>query len=248
MPNIDESDKNLEKSSERSSLEQKLIKLKESLSKAMNNSGIGGAGSVISGALLPNLNKPKNVNNNSLASKIKIPGLESGSKKNPMKQIQQIKNKDIKDMKMREAQSALKTPMLKVENNGQRSLNEISKSESKPNFEGDYHGQSHEVTTERGHHTVRYPKKKPDGTIEYGQRKIPTKVKITHVWDHDKKEWSHKDTKSTNRNEGQASEIKTPMDAAREKMNAAPKSESKVKTIRRKLQKFNEDYIGNKKD
>ena len=80
----------------------------KSLKKGMNNSGLGGAGSIKSGASLPFREKPIKTNNNSLASKVKIPGISQKSKKNPVNVAEQTHNKDIKDIKMKEAQAALK--------------------------------------------------------------------------------------------------------------------------------------------
>lgn len=89
-----------------SSLEDKLLKLKEILEKGMKNGGIGGPGAVkIKGAILPSINNlvPK-VGNNSATPSI---GISQESKKNPIKQAQQTQNKDIKDIKMKEAQATL---------------------------------------------------------------------------------------------------------------------------------------------
>jgi hypothetical protein len=92
------------------------------LSKAMSNSGIGGVGSVKAGAVLPNkVPKGPKIGHNSLASKVKIPSVTNQSKKDPMRSIQQIQNKDIKDLKMKEAAAAL-VPVVKFEKNGQWSL------------------------------------------------------------------------------------------------------------------------------
>jgi len=102
----------------------------EDLKKAMNNAGLGGPGSVKAGAVLPSVNTlvPK-PGNNSNASKMKMPGVNQPSKKNPLKSIEQTQNKDIKDLKMKEAQSALKAKapeMIKFEKNGQWSLQKDS--------------------------------------------------------------------------------------------------------------------------
>lgn len=107
-----------------------ICKFKESLeelTKGMKNGGIGGQGAVSSGAILPNIIKPK-TSNNSLASKVKITGVKPVALKNPVKQAEQTQNKDIKDIKMREAQSALKvqpitkSEVIKFDNNNQWSL------------------------------------------------------------------------------------------------------------------------------
>lgn len=105
-------------------LKDKLLKLKEELEKSMKNSGLGGPGSVKAGAVLPSL-KPvtsagKPTGNNSATPSI---GISQPSKKDPMKQAQQIQNKDIKDIKMKEAQSAMKgAEMIKFDDNGQWSI------------------------------------------------------------------------------------------------------------------------------
>ena len=102
------------------SLEKKLNDLKDQLIKAMKQGGLGGAGSVKAGAVLPSINKLPKVGNNSATPSV---GKAPTSKKNPLKAAEQIQNKDIKDIKMKEAQSALKGPeMIKFEKNGQWSL------------------------------------------------------------------------------------------------------------------------------
>ena len=94
----------------------------EALRKAMSNGGLGGAGSVRNGgAVLPNkIAKPKK-SNNSLSSKIKIPSVGQKSIKDPIKSAQQIHNKDIKDIKMKEAISQV-GEMIKSLPNGQWEL------------------------------------------------------------------------------------------------------------------------------
>ena len=95
----------------------------EELKKAMKNGGIGGPGSVKAGAVLPSISKLSKPGNNSLATSINIPSVKQPSKKDPIKSAEQTQNKDIKDLKMKEAQAALKTPeMVKFEKNGQWSL------------------------------------------------------------------------------------------------------------------------------
>lgn len=102
------------------SLSDKLLKLKETLNKTMDNSGIGGHGSVKGGASLPSrptIKRPGDTNSKGKA------GIAPKSKKNPVKQAQQVHNNDIKDIKMKEAQSALKPKeVLKYEDNGQWSI------------------------------------------------------------------------------------------------------------------------------
>ena len=114
-----------------STLKHKLLKLKEVLEKGMKNGGIGGKGSVKSGAILPSLPKIGSVNNNSATPST---GISQGSKKDPMKQAEQTQNKDIKDIKMKEAQAHLKAPkgteMIKFDNNGQWSLEKMKDRET----------------------------------------------------------------------------------------------------------------------
>lgn len=104
------------------SLREKL----EDLKKGMRNAGLGGAGSVKAGAVLPSINnKLSKPGHNSLATSVGIPNVAPKSKKNPLKSAEQTQNKDIKDLKMKEAQAALKTKapqMVKFEKNGQWSL------------------------------------------------------------------------------------------------------------------------------
>lgn len=98
----------------------------EELKKGMRNAGIGGKGAVKAGATLPSINnKMPKPGHNSLSTKIGIPGVGQSSKKNPVKSAEQTQNKDIKDMKMKEAQAALKAKapeMIKFEKNGQWSI------------------------------------------------------------------------------------------------------------------------------
>lgn len=108
-------------------LEKKLLELKDLLEKGMNNSGLGGSGSVKAGLVLPSISKLPKPGNSSLAGQVKIPNLPSSSKKNPVKSAEQTQNKDIKDLKMKEAQAQLVSkPMMKEElsfsENGQWSL------------------------------------------------------------------------------------------------------------------------------
>lgn len=111
-PNIKKSSDNFD------SLVDKL----NSLKKGMMNSGLGGAGSVKAGAVLPNkISIPKS-SNNSAASKIKMPGVALQSKKDPMRSIAQTQNKDIKDLKMKEAHAQFGGQVVKFEDNGQWNL------------------------------------------------------------------------------------------------------------------------------
>lgn len=110
-------------------LSKKLTKLREALEKAMKQGGLGGSGSVKAGAVLPSINKLPKPGNNSNASKTGMPGIGQSSKKNPIKSAEQTQNKDIKDIKMKEAQAALKIKgpeMIKFEKNGQWSVVEKS--------------------------------------------------------------------------------------------------------------------------
>lgn len=114
------------------SLREKLLELKKSLEeigsglhKGMNNSGLGGAGSVKAGAVLPNITMLPKKGHNSLSSKIKMPSVAPSSKKNPIKSAEQIQDKDIKDMKMKEARSNL-VDIVKTLQNGQWTLEKSS--------------------------------------------------------------------------------------------------------------------------
>ena len=117
----------------------------EKLEKTMKNGGLGGAGSVkMDGAVMPTRNTLSQLGHNSAASKIKIPSVAQSSKKNPIKSAQQIHNKDIKDIKMKEAQRELaevvKTlpngqwKLVKTDNGAKENVEIFSKSieESKP--------------------------------------------------------------------------------------------------------------------
>jgi hypothetical protein len=100
----------------------------EDLKKAMNMGGIGGVGSVKAGNLLPNRIETKK------KSGLKIKsgkGIAPESKKDPIKSAQQTQNKDIKDMKLKEAQQELVIKPLKKSINDR--MDEILK---KGNFPG----------------------------------------------------------------------------------------------------------------
>jgi len=104
----------------------------EKLEKTMRNGGLGGAGSVRSnGAVLPTRVKLPKPGNNSNASKIKIPSVAQPSKKNSIKSAQQIHNKDIKDIKMKEAQQEL-NEVVKTLPNGQWELTKADVIRRKP--------------------------------------------------------------------------------------------------------------------
>jgi hypothetical protein len=110
---------NIKKSSDNfDSLVGKLNNLK----KGMTNSGLGGAGSVKAGAVLPNKIAIPKSSNNSAASKIKMPSVAPQSKKDPMRSIAQLQNKDIKDLKMKEAHAQFGGQVIKFEDNGQWDL------------------------------------------------------------------------------------------------------------------------------
>lgn len=115
-----------------SSLKDKLLKIKEILEKGMKNGGIGGPGSVKSGASLPSLPKVGSTNNNSATASV---GVAPKSKKNPIKSAEQTQNKDIKDIKMKEAQAAMstqaiKSEMIKFDEHGQWSLEKMKDRET----------------------------------------------------------------------------------------------------------------------
>lgn len=114
-------------------LEKKLKELKELLEKGMMNGGLGGPGSVISGKVLPSrsIGAPKTPKPSN--GTVKIPGTTPTTKTSPVKSAEQTQNKDIKDLKMKEAQAALKVaPMVKEElsfcKNGQWKIDEVEKS------------------------------------------------------------------------------------------------------------------------
>ena len=107
-------------------LEKKLRELKDLLEKGMNNVGLGGAGSVKAGLVLPSLSKLPKGGNNSLAGQVKIPNATPATKKSPVKSAEQTQNKDIKDLKMKEAQAQLAVkPMTKA---GDLDWSELDKS------------------------------------------------------------------------------------------------------------------------
>jgi hypothetical protein len=110
-------------------LVKKLKELKELLEKGMNNAGLGGMGSVKAGAVLPSISKLPKPGNNSLAGKVKIPNPAPVSQKDPIKSAQQTQNKDIKDLKMKEAHAQLKAKpieKLTIQKSGQWTLEEIA--------------------------------------------------------------------------------------------------------------------------
>lgn len=88
-------------------LADKLLELKELLEKSMNNVGVGGEGKIRAGAVLPSINKLPKPGHVSNASTTKIPGQASASKVSPVKSAEQTHNKDIKDIKMKEAHASL---------------------------------------------------------------------------------------------------------------------------------------------
>jgi len=166
----------------------------------------------------------------------KMPGMPSASKKNPVKQAEQVKNNDIKDMKMREAREALNV-------NKSTGQWEINKAESAPERKGSYHGEAYVLDTTRGTRHVAYPKE--DGT--FGHRKVPNKIRITHVWDAKDKKWNHKSTVNLHdRKPTEESSYKTPMSVAHEKAKNAekPQESKKPKTIRRAKETINKRENG----
>ena len=273
-----------------SKLEDKLLELKELLEKGMKNSGIGGVGSVKNkGAVLPSISKMPKPGHVSQAGTTGIPGQAAASKKSPIKSAEQTHNKDIKDIKMKEAHAELamkkgegedlyhihengkaitSTPMtlkdihekhggvkklegsgfrvvqhkpeeVKIAKNGQWSLDDMEKSEKAPEFDGDYHGQVHVKSTERGHRIVRFPgKDQHTGETKTFAKKVPNKVHITHKWDSNSKKWEHLHTKDHLQHEA-PKEVKTTDAHAHDKAQAyetdknKPKVEVKPKTIRR---------------
>lgn len=113
----------MDNTKEPNDLEDKLKELRELLEKNMSNKGLGGPGSVKAGAVLPSINTmtPKASSNSKTPSVNPV----QQSKKNPIKQAQQIQNKDIKDIRMKEAQQKLalqKEEVVKYDDNGQWSL------------------------------------------------------------------------------------------------------------------------------
>jgi len=105
-------------------LKDKLLKLKEGLSKAMKQGGIGGKGAVKLGAILPSIKRVTSAGkaggNNSKTPNL---GITQPSKKNPIKQAEQTQNKDLKDIKMADAKSKVKSmDVVKFDANGQWSL------------------------------------------------------------------------------------------------------------------------------
>ena len=59
-------------------------------------------------SILPSIKMPKLSLTGVKSNSTKIPGINQASKKNPVKSAEQISNKDIKDIKLREAQDQLK--------------------------------------------------------------------------------------------------------------------------------------------
>ena len=88
------------------------------LSKGMKNSGIGGKGAVKLGAVKPSIKAVSLKQPGSTNSSTPSIGKAPASKKDSMLAAQQIQNKDIKDIKMKEAQAH----MVKFEKNGQWSM------------------------------------------------------------------------------------------------------------------------------
>lgn len=123
-------------------------------------------------------------------------------------------------------------------------LEKIDSKEPKPERKGDYEGEMHVLETERGHRLVRYPTDKTESG--FGVKKIPNKVKITHIWDG--KDWKHKGTESLISGKPVPKQkVTSTMDDAKAKMKAyeenkkkeAEKANEKPKTIRRKKVEIN---------
>lgn len=125
------------------------------------------------------------------------------------------------------------------------------KAEVKPEKEGSFHGEAHVSTQERGTRLVPWKRENASGEKESGMKHVPNKVKVTHVWDHNKKQWNHKSTENVlpglsaegsnkHPSEAKPKHVVTPDDAAQAKMKAhesakaTPKVEVKPKTIVRK--------------
>jgi len=90
--------------------------------------------SVQSSAVLPSIKQPKLQGIKTPTSQTQIPNVAPQSKKNPVKQAEQIKNKDIKDMKMREAREALN-----INKSGQWSIEPLAKPKLIENPDSKYH-------------------------------------------------------------------------------------------------------------
>ena len=90
----------------------------------MKNGGLGGRGSIKAGAILPSLKAvTPNKNNNSATPST---GIAQASKKNPIKQVEQIQDKGTKNMKMKQVKSQLaiknEQEVVKYDDKGQWSI------------------------------------------------------------------------------------------------------------------------------
>lgn len=161
-------------------LKDKLLKLKETLEKGMKNGGIGGPGAVKLGAILPSIKKVtsagKKPGNNSSTSST---GIAQGSKKNPLKSAEQTQNKDIKDIKMKEAQAAMKGPeMIKFEKNGQWSVEKADYKSRETAVPGvsemgiEARRAQKKPTIERGYHRVAAPEKHMEAAKDIARQSL----------------------------------------------------------------------------
>ncbi len=83
-----------------SDIDKKIKKLEELIKGLKSN--------IQSNSVLPSIKQSKLEGVKAPSSgSTKLPGMSPGNKKSPIKQAEQIQNKDIKDMKMREAREAL---------------------------------------------------------------------------------------------------------------------------------------------
>ena len=183
-------------------------------------------------SVLPSIKQPSSKTN--IASGPKIPSVAPSNKKNPIKQAEQIKNKDFKDIKMREAREALNIN----KSTGQWSLgkdcsadSDIEKEEKKwpkPNRPGTFPNESHVLDTVDGHRTVRYPKSSSNGKDAYGHRKVPNKVKVTHIWDHDNKEWKYSKHSSIRDSENKKNASQNTIESKKEEAKYNPGLRSRL--------------------
>jgi len=105
---------------------------KGELNKGMKNGGIGGPGSVKLGAIKPSIKAVSLTKPGSTNSSTPSIGQAPASKKDPMLAAQQTQNKDIKDIKMKEAQQHL----VKIESNGQWSMEKVAEGKAQKEAKG----------------------------------------------------------------------------------------------------------------
>lgn len=109
------------------------IKLRlEELKKAAGLGGIGGPGAIKAGASLPGIKTPSSTVSN--MSSTPSTGTKQASTKNPMKQAEQTQNKDIKDIKLKEAQAALASPSMQKEEGKRLSVKYTKEGGNKHNW------------------------------------------------------------------------------------------------------------------